>query len=333
MELHSLANGSLEIDVASYGGSIVALRTPDRFGNAGDVVLGFDSLQEYQRHPYFGGLIGRYSNRIADARFAIGSVEYRLARNDGRHSLHGGWRGFDKAVWNVRDASSPKNPALELTYRSPDGEEGYPGNLDTTVLYSLPSENELRIDYRATTDKDTIVNLTSHAYFNLAGHGQGDILGHRIEIAADRFAAIREDLIPTGELRSVAGTPFDFRQPVAIGARIAEDDQQLRRGKGYDHTFVLNGTPGSLRFAARVTESRSGRVMEVWTTEPGVHFYTGNALEKQLPGKHGTVYGPRSGFCLETQHFPDSPHQAGFPSTLLRPGESYQSTTVFRFTR
>jgi aldose 1-epimerase len=297
----------------------------------GDVVLGFDSLQQYQRHPYFGSLLGRYCNRIVDGRFAHKGAEFVLARNDGRHSLHGGWKGFDKVVWNVQDVSTPERPALELTHRSRDGEEGYPGNLDTTVVYSLSADNELRIDYQAKTDRDTVINLTSHSYFNLAGHGEGDVLRHLVEIAADRFIAVHQDLIPTGELRSVAGTPFDFRQPTPIGAHIAEDDEQLRWGKGYDHSFVLNGTPGSLRLAARVADPLSGRSMEVLTTEPGVHFYTGNALENLLVGKSGKVYGPRSGFCLETQHFPDSPNQPAFPSTVLRPSELYQSTTVYRF--
>jgi aldose 1-epimerase len=335
MELYSLATrDGIALDVAGYGGSIVSLRVPDRSGNMGDVVLGFDSLEEYQQHPYFGALLGRYCNRIANARFELQGVEFRLARNDGRHSLHGGWKGFDKVFWNIKDVSTPENPALELTYRSPDGEEGYPGNLDITVIYSLPADNELRIDYQGKTDKDTVVNLTSHSYFNLAGHGQGDVLGHLVEIAADRFTVIDQDLIPTGEFRSVTGTAFDFRRPMPIGARIAaknEDDEQLRRGNGYDHNFVLNGVAGSLRLAARVTDPLSGRVMEV-LTEPGVQFYTGNALQNRLRGKSGKVYGPRSGFCLETQHFPDSPNQPAFPSTILRPSEPFHSTTVYRFT-
>jgi aldose 1-epimerase len=334
VEIYTLKNaGGVEAAITNYGGIVVSLKTPDRSGKFADVVLGFDSLDGYlKEHPYLGAIIGRYGNRIAKGRFKLNGVEYKLATNNGANALHGGLKGFDKVVWTAKEVSSPDSPALELTYVSKDGEEGYPGNLTATVRYTLTNKNELRIDYTATTDKDTVVNLTNHSYFNLAGEGAGDILGHQIMIDADRFTPVDEGLIPTGELKPVAGTPFDFRKPHAIGERIDAADEQIRRGKGYDHNFVLNGNMGTMRLAARVVEPKSGRVMEVSTTEPGVQFYTGNFLDGSVKGKGGKAYNFRYGFCLETQHFPDSPNQPKFPSTVLKPGQTYKSTTVYRFT-
>jgi aldose 1-epimerase len=333
VQLYTLRNSNgVEAAITNYGGIVVSLKTPDRNGNFADVVLGFDSLDGYTKeHPYFGAIVGRYGNRIAKGRFTLNGVEYKLAVNNGENALHGGLKGFDKVVWTPKEISSAEGPALELTYVSKDGEEGYPGTLTATVRYTLTSDNELRLDYTATTDKDTVVNLTNHSYFNLAGQGTGDILNHEIQIFADRFTPVDEGLIPTGELKSVAGTPFDFRQPHKIGERINAKDDQIQRGKGYDHNFVLNGRMGELHPAARVTEATSGRIMEVSTTQPGVQFYTGNFLDGSVKGKGGTAYQFRWGFCLETQHFPDSPNQPKFPSTVLKPGETYKSTTIYKF--
>ena len=335
VELFTLRNAQgMVVRIATYGGTVVSLEVPDREGRSADVVLGFDTLEGYLgAHPHFGGIIGRYGNRIARGRFTLGGVEYVLARNNGENHLHGGIRGFDRMVWKGRDASTGASPAIELSYVSKDGEEGYPGNLATKVTYTLTDKNELRIDYEATTDKATVVNLTNHSYFNLAGQGTGDILGHELTIDAGRFTPVREGLIPTGELRSVEGTPFDYRKPTPIGARIGAADPQIALGKGYDHNFVLDGKAGVLRRAARVVEPRSGRVMEVLTTEPGVQFYTGNFLDGSVKGKGGKACGRREGFCLETQHFPDSPNQPAFPSTTLEPGGSYQTTTIYRFSK
>jgi aldose 1-epimerase len=329
VELYTLTNSKgVEAGITNFGGIVVSLKVPDRNGKLGDVVLGFDSLDGYLKgHPYFGAIIGRYGNRIAKGTFRLGGVEYTLARNNGENHLHGGIKGFDKVVWKAkRDGQR-----LELSYLSKDGEEGYPGNLSVTVSYILNDNNELRIDYSATTDKSTVVNLTNHSYFNLAGQGEGDILGHNVMIDADRFTPVDKGLIPTGELRRVEGTPFDFRKPHAIGERVDAKDEQLALGNGYDHNFVLNGSAGSLRLAARVNESKSGRVMEVLTTEPGVQFYIGNFLDGTLKGKGGKVYQRRYGFCLETQHFPDSPNKPNFPSVVLNPGSRYSTTTVYRF--
>jgi aldose 1-epimerase len=319
------------VRLTSYGATVVAVEVPDRQGKSGDVVLGFDGLDGYLGpHPHFGGVVGRYGNRIAKGRFSLGELEYTLARNNGENHLHGGTVGFDRKVWKAKDVSTGAGPAVELTYSSRDGEEGYPGNLTAKVTYTLTDANELRLDYEATTDKETVVNLTNHSYFNLAGPAGGDVLGHVLVLEAARFTPVREGLIPTGELRAVEGTPFDFRKATAIGARLETNDAQMALGGGYDHNFVVDGTPGVLRAAARVTEPGSGRVMEVLTSEPGVQFYTGNHLSGTV-GKGGKAYGPRSGFCLETQHYPDSPNQPLFPSTSLQPGERYRSTTVFRF--
>lgn len=333
IDLHTLTNQhGMEVGIIDYGGTVVCLKAPDRNGKTADVVLGFDSIEGYLKaHPFFGVLVGRYGNRIAKGRFTLNGVEYKLATNNGENHLHGGIKGFDKAVWKARDVSDGQSQRLELTYLSKDGEEGYPGNLSVTVVYTLADSNELRIDYAAATDKDTVVNLTNHSYFNLAGQGEGDILDHELTLFADKFTPTDKGLIPTGELRSVEGTPFDFRKPVAIGARIGQNDEQLKSGGGYDHNFVLASGGGSLTLAARVYEPKTGRVMEALTTEPGIQLYTGNFLDGRLPGKGGKVYPKRYGFCLETQHFPDSPNHAQFPSTVLRAGGRYQTTTVYRF--
>jgi len=317
--------------ITSYGGAIVSLMIPDRRGELADVVLGFDDVAGYRAGAgYLGALIGRCGNRIAGARFVLHGVEYRLAANDGPNHLHGGTKGFDKVVWDAAPRTTPAGPALELHYLSPDGEEHYPGNLSVQVVYTLTHDNELRIEAAATTDQDTIVNLTHHSYWNLAGHAAGTILDHRLVLDAERFAAVGAGLLPTGELRSVAGTPFEFRQPTAIGARIDHDDEQLRLGFGYDHSFAVDGVAGELRRAARVTEPASGRVLEVFTTEPAIQFYSGNFLDG-MRGKAGAAYHRRSGFCLEAQHHPDAPNQPAFPSIVLRKGERYQTTTVYRF--
>jgi aldose 1-epimerase len=320
----------LEIDILTYGGVISALRVPDRQGVLGDVVLGFASLAPYLAdHPYFGSLIGRYGNRIADGRFELNGVTYELARNNGPNHLHGGPNGFHRQIWRAQEQPSADGPGVELRYLSRDGEEGYPSNVDVAVVYTLTENDELRIEYTATSDQDTPINLTNHSYFNLAGGG--DILGHQVQLAASQFVPIGANLIPYGDLRPVRGTPMDFREPTPIGARIADDDEQLRHGLGYDHTWVLDKPFGTLGLAARVYEPTTGRLLEAYTTEPGVQFYSGNFLDGSLTGKGGQAYTQRSGLCLETQHFPDSPNQPQFPSTLLRPGETYHQTTIYRF--
>ncbi len=334
IDLYTLTNRhGMQAAITNYGGAIVRLITPDRNGHMDDVVLGFENLGGYlQTEPYLGALIGRYGNRVGHAQFELDGVTYHLAKNDGDNTLHGGLKGFDKRVWKARDASLNGVPALELKYLSKDGEESFPGNLSATVVYTLSDDNELKIDYSATTDKDTVLNLTNHSYFNLAGQGNGDILKDQIMINADTFTPVDAGLIPTGELKSVAGTPFDFRKSGVIGAHINDADEQLKLGKGYDHNFVINRTGPGLVVAARVTEPTSGRVMEVLTTQPGVQFYTGNFLDGTLHGKGGKVYKQRYALCLETQHFPDSPNKPSFPTTELKPGQTYKQTTVYRFT-
>lgn len=333
VELYTLTNANgMEVAITTYGGIVVSLTAPDRDGHYADVVLGFDDLDGYLAgHPYFGAIVGRYANRIAKGTFSLDGKEYTLATNDGENHLHGGDEGFDKKVWRGRGVIGGKGIHLILDYTSPDGEEGYPGTLDVMVVYTLTHDDELKIDYKATTDKATPVNVTNHSYFNLRGQGTGDILGHELMISADRFTPVDETLIPTGELRPVEGTPFDFRKPTAIGARIEADNQQLEYGGGYDHNFVLKREGDELALAARVHEPKTGRMMEVYTTEPGVQFYSGNFLDGSNVGKGGKVYDFRDGFCLETQHFPDSPNQPDFPSTILRPGEEYSTTTVYKF--
>jgi aldose 1-epimerase len=331
VELYTLTNANgMEARIMTYGGAVVSLKVPDRAGKFADVVLGHDTLDGYlKRSPYFGSIIGRYGNRIGRGQFSLKGKQYTLPKNNGENTLHGGNNGFDKVLWKAKEVKSRSGVGLSLTYLSKDGEEGFPGNLSVTVIYTLTNNNELKINYAATTDKTTVVNLTNHSYFNLAG--QGDILQHQLMINAKRFTPVDSGLIPTGELRNVQGTPMDFTRSTVIGARIGQQDEQLTLGKGYDHNWALNNNTGRLALAARVYEPRTGRVMEVSTTEPGLQFYSGNFLDGSITGKGGQVYQQRFGFCLETQHFPDSPNKPRFPSTILRPGQSYRTTTIYRF--
>ncbi|MGI6271963.1 MAG: aldose epimerase family protein [Anaerohalosphaeraceae bacterium] len=328
VDLYTLVNAKGAMaKIATYGGIVTELHIPDSAGKPADIVCGFETLAEYEAgHPYFGALIGRYGNRIGRGKFTLDGKEYTLATNDGENHLHGGIVGFDKKVWKAEEVRTDNSVGLKLTYVSPDMEEGYPGTLTSTVVYELTNNNELKIDYTATTDKPTIVNLTHHGYFNLAGHDSGDILDHTMMIAADRYTPVDEGLIPTGELAPVAGTVMDFTKPTAIGARIKDV-----QGGGYDHNYVLNSGGGEMALAARVADPKSGRVMEVLTTEPGVQFYAGNFLDGSNKGK-GTTYNKHAAFCLETQHFPDSPNKPDWPSVVLRPGETYRHTTIYRFT-
>ena len=324
----------IEMRVLDFGGIIVSLRTPDRTGNPGDIVLGMDDLAGYVKSsPYFGAIVGRYANRIAKGEFTLDGTTYKLAVNNGPNALHGGLRGFDRVVWQAEPSADSSGARLVFRYTSADGEEGYPGTLHATVTYTLTDGNELAIEYQATADKPTPINLTNHSYFNLAGEGSGTVLDHVLTIDADRYVPVDSTFIPTGALASVAGTPFDFRKPTPIGARIDQPGQQLKNGHGYDHTFVLNRPTGSsgLVHAAHVVEPTSGRTLDVATTEPGVQFYTGNFLDGKVVGKNGHAYPRRGGFCLETHHYPDSPNKPQFPSTVLRPGETYHSRTVFTF--
>jgi aldose 1-epimerase len=330
VSIYTLKNAKgAEARITDYGGLVVSLKTPDRHGNMADVVLGFDNLDDYvKKSPYFGALVGRYGNRIAKGKFTLDGVEYTLATNNGPNSLHGGLKGFDKVLWQADAEPTAEGPSLRLTYLSKDGEEGYPGNLSVTAVYTLTDDNSLRLEYTATTDKDTVVNLTHHSYFNLRGHGT--ILDHVLYINADKFTPVDSTLIPTGELRPVDGTPFDFRTPTAIGARINQDDQQLKFANGYDHNWIINN-PGSVRLMARVTEPETGRVLEVWSDQPGLQFYTGNFLDGTVTGKGGWTYQFRDAFCMEPQHFPDSPNHPEFPSVELKPGETYHNTIIYRF--
>lgn len=333
VDLYVLKNkNGVEAAITNYGGIIVWLKTADKMGRLANVALGFDKFDRYLTPPpYFGAIIGRYGNRIAKGKFTLDGKEYSLATNDGANTLHGGKQGFDKRVWTAVPNSAPGSQSLVLKYTSKDGEEGYPGTLDVTVTYTLSDDDDLSIDYRAKTDKATVLNLTNHTYFNLAGEGQGDILAHKVAINASRFTPVDAGLIPTGELKKVEGTPFDFHNPTAIGERINNDDEQLKLGKGYDHNYVLDRKGAGLEPAASVTEESTGRLLEVWTTEPAVQFYTGNFLDGTLVGASNRAYTKRSGFCLETQHYPDSPNQPAFPTTVLKPGEEYKSTTVWKF--
>ena len=331
VDLFTLTNANgVEMRVMTYGGIIVSLKVPDRQGALGDVVLGYDSLAGYVKDsPYFGAIVGRYGNRIAKGRFTLNGTEYHLAVNNGPNHLHGGIRGFDKVVWRAEPFRDARGRGVVLRHTSPDGDEGYPGTLRATVTYTLTDRNEVLIDYEATTDKATPVNLTQHSYFNLAG--SGDILGHTLMIAADRYTPVDSTLIPTGVLAPVAGTPFDFTTPHKVGERIGDANEQLRFGGGYDHNFVLTRPDTGLVLAARLTDSASGRTLEIRTTEPGVQFYSGNFLDGSITGKYGTVYRHRTGLCLETQHFPDSPNHPAFPSTILEPGRVLHSRTTWTF--
>ena len=329
VEMFTLRNAhGVEVKATSYGAIITSIVTPDRNGRPGDIVLGFDTIEGYLKDsPYFGTVVGRYGNRIAKGRFTLDGRTYTLATNNGPNHLHGGLKGFDKVVWKAEPLQGKTGVAFSRL--SPDGEEGYPGNLDVRITYELTDRNELVMDYHATSDKATPVNLTQHSYFNLAG--EGDILGHQLMIAADRYTPVDTTLIPTGDLAPVEGTPFDFRTATAIGARIDQANEQLKNGGGYDHNWVLTRKDASRQLAARVVEPKTGRTLEVSTTEPGVQFYSGNFLDGKVIGKAGRAYQRRSGLCLETQHFPDSPNQPKFPSTILRPGGAYESQTVFTF--
>jgi aldose 1-epimerase len=331
-DLFTLKNkNNVEVYITNYGGRIVSILVPDKNGKIIDVVLGYENLSGYMKEdePYFGALVGRYANRIGNAQFILEGKTYKLEANNGPNALHGGPTGFHSRVWNAKQENESK---LELFYLSKDGEEGYPGNLDVKVIYTLTDQNELKIDYSAATDKITVVNLTNHAYFNLNGEGNATITDHRLLINAGRFTPIDSTLIPTGEFLDVEGTPFDFRNETVIGERINDEDQQLQYGLGYDHNFVLNKVENSLDLAARVTGPETGITLEVMTTEPGLQFYSGNFLDgKTKDGKGGKVYPYRSGFCLETQHFPDSPNKPWFPDTVLKPGNTYKTTTIYKF--
>jgi aldose 1-epimerase len=335
VEIYTLRNPhGAEARILTYGGIVQSLIMPDKNGKFADIVLGYDNLQGYlDQTPYFGALIGRYGNRIGGAKFLLEGKNYALAANNGSNSLHGGLVGFDKVVWNAQPLETIHGPSLVLTYFSKDGEEGFPGNLQVTAIYTLTEDNALKLDFTATTDQPTVVNLTHHSYFNLAGQGNGDILKHLVQINANRFTPVDSTLIPTGELRPVANTPFDFRQPTTISARINDPrDEQIQFGGGYDHNWVLNQlAPDALSLAACVHEPTTGRTMEVWTTAPGMQFYTGNFLDGTITGKGGKVYPRRCAFCLEPQHFPDSPNKPNFPTTELKPGEIYYHTIFYKF--
>jgi len=336
-ELFTLTNRhGIQVNLTNYGGIITSLRTPDRSGRFDDIVLGYDSLAAYIRNsPYFGAIVGRYGNRIARGLFTLDGNTYRLAVNNGPNSLHGGLRGFDKVVWTAHPFQNQEGKGVALDYTSPDMEEGYPGSLRSHVTYTLTDDDRLIVDYQATTDKPTPVNLTQHTYWNLAGSAKRDILGHELTINADSMTPVDSTLITTGEITSVTGTPFDFRTPTAIGARVDQrQDAQIRYGNGYDHNFVLNrgGAAGdALVHAARVVEPTSGRTLDIFTTEPGLQFYSGNFLDGSITGKGGSVYRFRYGIALETQHYPDSPNHPNFPSTILRPGQQYHTRTVYQF--
>jgi aldose 1-epimerase len=324
----------MEVRAMTYGGIIVSIRVPDKNGKIADVVLGHEKLEGYLPNPpYLGAIVGRYANRIANGAFTLDGAKYTLPKNDGPNTLHGGLSGFNQKVWEGKEFKNAKGVGVAFTYLSKDGEEGFPGNLNAKVSYTLTNENQLILDYEATSDKATPINLSQHSYFNLAGEGNDDILKHQIMLNADRFTPVDKTLIPTGELRVVQGTPLDFNTPTAIGARIDDQYEQLVLGHGYDHNFVLNrpNEDGGLTLAARVHEPTSGRVLEVSTTEPAVQFYSGNFLDGSIVGKNGHVYKKRYGFCLETQHYPDSPNHPDFPSTILKPGKTFHSETIFKF--
>jgi len=335
VDLFTLTNSNgMEVRAMTYGGIIVSIRVPDKNGKIADVVLGHEKLEGYLPNPpYLGAIVGRYANRIANGAFTLDGAKYTLPKNDGPNTLHGGLSGFNQKVWEGKEFKNAKGVGVAFTYLSKDGEEGFPGNLKAKVSYTLTNENQLILDYEATSDKATPINLSQHSYFNLAGEGNDDILNHEIRLNADRFTPVDKTLIPTGELRAVQGTPLDFNKPTAIGARIDDPYEQLLLGHGYDHNFVLNraNEDGGLTLAARVHEPTGGRVLEVSTTEPAVQFYSGNFLDGTIVGKNGHVYKKRYGFCLETQHYPDSPNHPDFPSTILKPGKTFHSETIFKF--
>lgn len=335
VEEYTLSNGTMEVRIITYGGVITRVHVPDRKGQQANVVLGFEKLENYlSDSPYFGCITGRYANRIANAKFTLNGAEYKVSANDGTGSLHGGFKGFDKKVWKAKEIKTDKEIGIELSYLSPDGEEGFPGNLTTTVTYTLNANNELSMNYKATTDKPTVLTLTNHSYFNLAGEGSGDIFDHELMLNADHYTPVDSAAITRGEIAKVEGTPFDFRASQRIGERIRSNHQQMVYGRGYDHNWVLNRKnprDGEMMLAARLLEPTSGRVLEVLTTEPGIQFYSGNFVNGTLVGTSGKTYRQSDGLCLETQHYPDSPNQPNFPSTVLNPGETYNTTTVFRF--
>ncbi len=333
VEIYTLRNSKgAEARIMTYGGIVQSLSMPDKNGKFADIVLGYDNLDGYLTNsPYFGALIGRYGNRIGGAQFTLNGQTYHLAKNNNGNSLHGGLIGFDKVVWTARPLMTPTGPALILTYVSKDGEEGFPGNLMVTAIYTLTDNDELKLEFSATTDKPTVVNLTHHSYFNLAGQGNGDILGHVVYIDADTTTPVDSGLIPTGKFADVTGTPFDFRTPTTIGARINDPDPVLQYGPGYDHNWVINKPLGQMGLMARVTEPTTGRVMEVYSDQPGLQFYAGNFLDGSMVGKNGAVYKIHDAFCMEPQHFPDSPNKPNFPSVELKPGETYHNTIIYKF--
>lgn len=332
VQLFTLTNSnSMTVKIMNYGGTIVSIEVPDRDGKLDDITLGYDSLEEYCSGTYFfGALIGRHANRIENSEFNLNGITYHLAKNDGNNHLHGGNRGFDKVVWDAKILEDTKGQVLELVYRSPDGEENYPGNLDVKVLYTLTENNELKIEYSAISDKDTVVNLTNHAYFNLSGHASGSILDHQLRIDADYFTPSNDECIPTGEIRKVKNTPMDFTSLTAVGARIESDDEQIVYGKGYDHNWVLNVSGKTPEKAAEVFDAKTGRFMEVYTTKPGIQFYTANFVDS-AQGKAGAIYNKRSALCLETQYFPNGLKYRHFPSPILKAGDEYRYTTIYKF--
>lgn len=333
VDIYTLRNASgMQAKITNYGGVVVSIVIPDRAGKMADVVLGYDNLDDYiKTSPFFGAIVGRYANRIAKGQFDLDGKHYQLPLNNGPNTLHGGLKGFDKVVWSATPVTSGTEAALQLTYVSKDGEEGFPGTLTVTAIYTLTDKNELRLDFTATTDKPTIVNLTNHSYFNLAGQGEGDILDHEVTIPADKYTPVDATRIPTGELRAVEGTPFDFRKPATIGSRINNDDEQLKFARGYDHNWAINKKPGELGLMTKIVEPKSGRVLEILSTEPGLQMYSGNSIYPAVNAKDGKSYHNRCAFAMECEHFPDSPNHPNFPSVVLRPGETYKNTIIFRF--
>ncbi|MEN8122673.1 MAG: aldose epimerase family protein [Bacteroidota bacterium] len=325
-------NNGVKVEITNFGGKVVSIHVPDKDGNIEDIVLGYDNIDDYiSGNPYFGAIVGRYANRISKGKFTIEEKEYQLVQNNGENHLHGGTKGFNDIVWDVKQTEVDGNQLLELSYLSKDGEENYPGNLNVKVIYTLTQNNELKIAYSASTDKTTIVNITHHSFFNLAGEGKGTILDHKLLINADKFTVVNNQSIPTGEIRNVADTPMDFRKFTEIGERINADDEQLKFGNGYDHNWVLNRDLKKISFVAAVHEPISGRYMEVWTDQPGMQLYTGNYLDGSDIGKGEKAYHQHSAFCLETQHFPDSPNHPEFLSCILKPGEEYKQTCIYNF--